>query len=108
MKVFKEENFFKGWTIGNFEPSLFKTDDFECSLKRYVEGDYEESHHHKIATEITHIVTGRVLMNGAEYRSGDIILIEPGESTDFKVLAPTITMVVKVPCVKNDKYRDAI
>lgn len=50
MKVSKLDEFFKGWVVGNFEPSLFKTDDFEVSVKNYKKGDYEQSHYHKIAT----------------------------------------------------------
>jgi len=43
-------------------------------------------------------------MNGTLYSSGDIITIEPGEATDFQALEDTITTVVKIPCVKDDKY----
>ena len=43
-------------------------------------------------------------MNGVEYKQGDIIVIEPGESTDFEVLEETITTVVKIPGATNDKY----
>ena len=43
-------------------------------------------------------------MNGIIYNSGDIITIEPGESTNFEALTDTITTVVKLPCVKDDKY----
>jgi hypothetical protein len=43
-------------------------------------------------------------MNGTIYGTGDIITIEPGEATDFEVLEDTITTVVKLPCVKDDKF----
>jgi quercetin dioxygenase-like cupin family protein len=43
-------------------------------------------------------------MNGREYNEGEIIVIEPGEATDFEALQDTITTVVKLPCVKDDKY----
>ena len=104
MKVDKLNNMFKGWVVGNFEPSLFKTDDFEVAVKEYEAGDYEEKHYHKVATEITIIGKGKVEMNGVEYNSGDIITIEPGEATDFKVIKDTITTVIKFPCVKDDKF----
>lgn len=95
----------KGWFIGNFEPTLFNTDQFEVAVKYYSKDDHEASHVHKIATEYTVIVLGDVEMNGIKYSKGDIIEIPPGEYTDFKVLSETaITCVVKVPCVKNDKY----
>jgi hypothetical protein len=43
-------------------------------------------------------------MNGVEFISGDIITIEPMESTDFEVLEDTSTIVVKLPGASNDKY----
>ena len=104
MKVNKLNDMFRGWVVGNFDPSLWKTDDVEVAVKEYVAGDYEEKHYHKIATEITIIGRGKVEMNGIEYNSGDIITIEPGEATDFKVLEDTVTTVIKFPCVKDDKY----
>lgn len=104
MKVNKLDDMIKGWFIGNFEPTLFNTDLVEVAVKEYKAGDYEQKHYHKIATEITVITKGRVEMNGVEYSSGDIITIEPNEATDFKVLEDTITTVVKLPCVKDDKY----
>ncbi|MDY6509622.1 MAG: cupin domain-containing protein [Acinetobacter faecalis] len=105
MKLGKITDMTGGWFIGNFEPSLFKTNDCEVALKSYNKGDYEESHYHKIATEYTVIVKGRVKMNGIEYSAGDIIVMEPNESTDFECLEDgTMNMVVKIPGVNNDKY----
>ena len=43
-------------------------------------------------------------MNNIEYSEGDIIKVEPNESTDFKCLTDVTTVVIKTPCVKNDKY----
>ena len=104
MKVDKLKDMFRGWVVGNFDPSLHKTDDFEVAVKTYKKGDYEQKHYHKVATEITIIVEGSVRMNGELYSTGDIITIEPGEATDFKVLHDTTTTVIKFPCVGGDKY----
>ncbi|NBU82763.1 MAG: hypothetical protein EBS55_14065 [Flavobacteriaceae bacterium] len=104
MKINKLNEMFRGWLVGNFEPSLYKTDDVEVAVKRYNAGDKEEKHYHKVATEITVVVSGMVLMNGVTYSSGDIITIQPGEATDFEALSDSITTVVKLPCVKDDKY----
>ncbi len=60
--------------------------------------------YHKIATEFTVIVSGEVEMNGQRYSKGDIIVIAPGEGTDFEALTPTITAVVKLPGAAHDKY----
>lgn len=105
MKTAKLEDMIKGWFVGNFEPTLLKTNDVEVAVKEYKKGDYEAKHYHKIATEITVITQGRVKMNGREYKKGDIIVMEPSETTDFEALEENTTnVVVKLPGANNDKY----
>jgi quercetin dioxygenase-like cupin family protein len=96
----------KGWFVGNFEPSLIKTKEVEIAVKNYKKGDYEPRHFHKLATEITVINQGKVRMNGQIYVSGEIIVIEPYDITDFEALEDTSTTVVKYPGAENDKYLD--
>ncbi|MCK7510365.1 MAG: hypothetical protein MZV70_44160 [Desulfobacterales bacterium] len=43
-------------------------------------------------------------MNERHLMSGDIIVIDPGQSTDFIALENAITVVVKIPGAPNDKY----
>jgi quercetin dioxygenase-like cupin family protein len=104
MKTARLDDMVKGWFVGNFDPTLIKTNDVEVAVKEYKKGDHEGRHYHKLSTEITVIASGRVRMNGVEYGKGDIIVIEPNQSTDFEVLEDTITTVVKYPGANNDKY----
>ena len=105
MKTAKLEDMIKGWFIGNFEPTLLRTNDVEVAVKSYNKGDYEEKHYHKIATEITVIVSGKLKMNGIEYSKGDIVVMEPNEATDFECLENgTQNVVVKLPGANDDKY----
>lgn len=105
MRTAKLQGMVKGWFIGNFEPSLCKTNDVEVAVKRYQAGDYEPLHHHKVATEYTAIICGRVRMNGVEYGVGDIIIMDPNEATDFECLEDgTVNIVVKIPGASDDKY----
>ena len=97
MKTARIENMIKGWFVGNFDPTLIRTNEVEVGVKEYKQGEYEERHFHTIATEITVITHGKV-------RKGDIIIIEPNQSTDFEVLEDTMTTVVKYPGANNDKY----
>ena len=106
MRKLRLENMVKGWFIGNITPAAVNTGACEVAVKHYAPGTHDPHHHHKIATEVTVIVTGEVEMNGARYHTGDIIVIEPHESTDFKVLSPTTTVVVKLPGANDDKYLD--
>ena len=93
-----------GWFIGNFEPSLFKTEAVEVAVKSYKPGDFEEEHYHKIATEFTVIIEGIVELNDIQYGVNDIIKIHPGESAKFKSITKSLTVVVKIPGVTNDKF----
>lgn len=104
MKKFNLKDMTKGWFVGDFEPTLIKTQDVEIAIKEYRQGERESRHYHKLATEITVITSGRVRMNGVEYCKGDIVVIEQLESSDFEALEDTLTTVVKYPGARNDKY----
>ena len=94
----------KGWFAGPFTPTALHSEQFECAVKRYPAGAVEGRHVHRIATEITVIVEGRVRMNGIEYGRDAIVTAAPGESSDFEALTDVITVVLKTPAVIGDKY----
>ncbi len=104
MEKYNLKDMINGWFIGNFEPSLFKTNDVEVAVKSYKSGDKESSHFHKIATEYTIILIGSAQMNQQTFQSGDIVVIRPGEETDFCALTDLMTVVVKIPGANNDKF----
>lgn len=104
MKIRKLSEMKGGWFVGNFDPTLYQTNNVEVAVKRYRAGSYEKSHYHKVATEITVIVSGIVKMNGTEYSEGDIIIIEPNEATDFYAVTDSVNAVIKIPGANNDKY----
>lgn len=99
------KNMKRGWYIGNFKPTVFQTNDFEIAIQRYKSGDYEEPHTHKIAMEINVIISGSSKMNNKIYMKDSIIVLEPGEETDFEALTDVVVVVVKVPSVIGDKYK---
>lgn len=104
MKHYKLAEMVKGWFVGNFEPSVFCSNDCEVGVKHYRQGDIEPEHYHKLATEITVVVVGKVKMLDKEWGPGDIIVLSPGEITAFEALEDAITTVVKLPATKDDKY----
>lgn len=104
MKRYRLEDMTKGWFVGNFLPTLVATNAVEVAVKKYKAGEHEEKHYHKLATEITVITDGEVVMNGTTYVSGDIVVIEPLTATDFRAVTDVTTTVVKIPGASNDKY----
>jgi quercetin dioxygenase-like cupin family protein len=104
MKSAKLDDMFRGWFVGAFTPTALHTEACEVAVKTYKQGDTESAHFHKIATETTLILSGRVRMMQKEWGPGDIIVLEPGDTTDFEALTDTVSVVVKTPGAINDKY----
>lgn len=104
MEVGKVSTMKRGWFIGNFEPSMYRTEAVEVAVKSYTAGDYEEEHYHKVATEFTVILSGEMKMNGEVFVEGDIVKVFPGEKVKFECIKSGQTVVVKLPGVINDKY----
>ena len=94
----------KGWFIGDFDDSVLKTKAFECAVKHYKQGDKEDSHYHKVATEYTVVSCGIVSFNGIQYYQGDIVEVEPNESISFEAITDATTFVIKIPSIIGDKY----
>lgn len=104
MKTGRLGDMFGGWFIGDFEPTLHKTRDVEVAVKSYTAGESELAHAHKIAMEFTVVISGRVRVNEREYGAGDILIVEPNDVVRFDSLDDSVTVVVKIPGVPNDKY----
>jgi quercetin dioxygenase-like cupin family protein len=94
----------RGWFIGAFDRSVFKTDACEVSYTANKKGEKCAPHYHKIATEITLFIRGSVHLNGMIFNAGDIVVLEPGEICDIEYLEDTESVVVKTPGALNDKY----
>lgn len=106
MQIEKLNSMVRGWVVGNFEPAVLKTEDFEFAVQHFKAGTHAPWHYHKLATEITVIITGKAQMNGKELSEGDIIVLQSGEGADFKAITDVITAVIKTPGALNDKYLD--
>jgi hypothetical protein len=107
MKHYRLENYTKGWIVGDFDPSLLRTGVCEVSIKYYKAGDHETPHTHKLADELTVIVSGSFLINGVTYGPSDIVHAERNDVMDFSCLEDGATTVVKYPSVAGDKYLSA-
>lgn len=90
--------------IGNFEPSILKTDQFEVGILEHKKGEYWAPHVHMIGTEYNLLLSGRMLANDIEMRPGTIFVIEPGEPCTPIFLEDCKVLVVKTPSVPGDKY----
>ena len=104
MDILKGKDMIGGWFVGDFEPSAFKTKDFEVSYKTHHQGEIWDSHYHKVATEINYLVRGEMVLSGTHLKEGDIFILHPEEIADPEFLTDCEIVCVKTSSVKGDKY----
>lgn len=104
MKTFRLDNFWGGWFVGNFEPSIVDSPGFEVCIKRFHAGDTEPLHYQIEAWEITAVVSGSCVVGGHHLKEDDLILIEPGEAADFQAKTDCVVVAVKSPSLPEDKH----
>jgi mannose-6-phosphate isomerase-like protein (cupin superfamily) len=103
MKKYVLNEMVGGWFIGNFEPSVYNSKDFEVCLKRYKKGDKEAAHFQHTATEYTLVVSGRIRLGERHFGENEIIEIPPLEIADFESLTDSIVVAIKTPSNPSDK-----
>ena len=104
MKTHKLTDFWRGWFIGNFEPSLLKTEQFEVGYLHHPKGERWPDHYHKLGTEYNLLVKGRMRILDQDINEGDIFVIDPYEVADPEFLEDCYIMCIKAPGNLGDKY----
>jgi len=94
----------RGWFVGNFPEAVHRNKDYEVCFQTNPAGTIYQKHYHKIVTEIQLITRGCMVLNNEEYRTGDIVVVEPGEVVGGYYTEDTDTVAVKYPSVPDDKY----
>ena len=103
MKVSRIEDTEKGWFIGNFPKTAFKSKDFEVSWRIHPAGESWDLHYQENATEINLLISGEMVLNGVRLSSGDVFILDPYEITDVKFIKECSVVCVKTPSIPDDK-----
>ena len=103
MQTFNVAEFFKGWIVGDFSPSLYVNPYVEVGIKFFKAGETEASHKQLVATEITIVIDGTIRLGSSIFERGDIISIPPKEIADFESLTDSSLVCIKFPSIPNDK-----
>lgn len=100
----KLSDMWRGWLIGDFEPSVHRTKDFEVGLLTHEKGEFWPKHYHAEAVEINVLLEGKMLVNDEIIESGDIFVFEPYETADPTFLEDCKVLCIKTPSKPGDKY----
>ena len=93
-----------GWFIGNFEPSAYKTEEFEVCYKKHIKGEKWDTHYHKKGTEINLLIAGHMRIQDTDLVAGDVFILRPFEIADPDFITDCEVIIVKTPSVPGDKY----
>lgn len=104
MEIHKFNKFTKGWFIGDFDPVVLKTDQFEVAYQTHKKGEIHDIHYHKKSREYNLLLTGSMIINEQELNEGDLFIIEPYEVSEPTFLTDVSLVVVRIPSIKGDKY----
>jgi len=104
MNITKITDYVRGWFIGDFEPTILRTKDFEVGLIRHKKGELWTSHYHKDSVEYNVLVTGKMIVQEQELSDGDVFIFQKGEIADPVFLEDCTVVCVKVPSIPSDKF----
>jgi quercetin dioxygenase-like cupin family protein len=104
MKISKITDYVRGWFIGDFNPSVLRTKDFEVGVLTHKKGEVWEAHYHKESIEYNVLISGKMTVQGKELNSGDLFVFQKGEIADPIFLEDCTLVVVKVPSIPSDKF----
>jgi quercetin dioxygenase-like cupin family protein len=104
MKKQKLDDMTRGWFIGNFEPSVLKTKDFEVGVLTHKKGEVWKKHYHKLGTEYNVLINGKMFICDTEINEGEIFTIDPYEIADPVFLEDCTVVCIKTPSVPGDKF----
>lgn len=103
MQINRIEEFVKGWFVGDFNPVIMHSTEFEVAVKWFKAGETEPLHKQLVATEITVVIEGEIILGGEKFTKGDVITIPPGELASFESITDSALVCVKNPSLPNDK-----
>jgi len=98
------DNMVRGWCIGNFTPSIFKTDLFEVGYLKHPKDQIWPAHVHKISDEYNILIKGKMTINNETINQGEIFIIPKNMLTTAKFLEDCEVLCIKVPSLPKDKY----
>ena len=97
------ENYTRGWLIGDFEPSLFKTKNFEVAVISHHRDEKIPLHYHSELEEYNVLLSGKMIVNNQELVEGDVFVLARKEVVNVTVLEDSKVLCIKIPSIPEDK-----
>lgn len=102
--IFKPKDFTRGWIIGDFKPSIFRTEQFELGILNHPKYQQWDNHYHKYADEINILLDGSMVLNNTPIHKGELFFIKKRQIACPKFLEDCKILCIKTPSIIGDKY----
>ncbi len=103
IKKYNLNEMFRGWFIGNFEPSVFKSSCIEVGYLFHKKGEIWNVHYHNNLIEVNLLVKGKMILNNMEINENEIFVINQKEIACPIFLEDCNIVCIKIPNIVGDK-----
>ena len=97
-------DFTRGWFIGDFQPSIIKTSEFEVAKLSHKKNEKWGFHYHSLATEINVLLKGSMTINGMDVSTNSIFICDKNQVACPIFNEDCDILCIKVPSKPDDKY----
>ena len=96
-----------GWFVGDFSPTIITSSKLEFGYKRILKNHSPDYHFHKIKTEYTILLEGKIFLEFSKKIINPItcIKLNPFEKNDQYFLEDSLILIINSPSIKNDKHK---
>lgn len=101
---FNFENYTRGWLIGNFNPCIKKTKDFELGLLSHKKDEKWSYHYHKKSKEINILIDGKMLINNKIINKQEVFVFDKNIISCPIFIEDCKVLCIKIPSCPGDKY----
>jgi choline kinase len=99
-KIATTENMVRGWFIGDFLPSILRTQEFEVGFGDHFVNQKWPYHIHDDMEEYNYVLEGSLQLSGIDYHTGDFFMFERGTPA-----IPSFATHCKIVCIKSPSVR---
>jgi len=101
--VINIDHYIRGWLIGNFEPSIINTTEFEIGVLNHKKDEKWAFHYHEKTREINILLEGEMIINNIPLHKDTIFIFESNMISCPLFLTDCIVLCIKLPSLPNDK-----
>ena len=98
------EKFTRGWLIGDFEPCIKRTPDFEIAILNHKKDEKWDFHFHEKAIEYNILLKGKMMINNILVEQNSIFIFEKNMISCPIFIDDCIVLCIKIPSIPTDKY----